>query len=135
MNENIVLVKSIYNGFGAGKGNFNDVLNLITDDVSWMLVGKRDDVPYAGEFTGHEGVKKFYETVLETTDVIMFIYEEFMAAGDKVIVLGHEHIKVKATGREWKSPWIHVFWIRDGKCCKLREWYDTASMAEAFKNN
>jgi ketosteroid isomerase-like protein len=135
MNEskNIALVKSIYAAFGAGTGDNLKVLDLVTEDIDWMLVGKRDDVPYAGQFTGHEGVREFYRIVIENTEVIEFVQEEFMEYEDKVIVLGHEHVKAKATGRSWKSPWIHVFWIRDGLCCKLREWYDTAEMMKAFE--
>lgn len=135
MNDNIEIVKNIYNAFGAGKGDNLEVLNFVTDDISWELVGKREDVPYAGEFKGFDGVREFYRLVIETTEVIEFRQDEFMTTEDKVIVLGFEHIRAKATGKEWKSPWIHVFWIRDGKCCKLREWYDTASMSEAFRSS
>lgn len=133
MNDNIQLVKNIYNAFGAGEGDNMKVLEYVTEDISWMLVGERKDVPYAGEFNGHQGVREFYKLVIETTEVIEFRQDEFIDAGDKVIVLGFEHIKAKVSGKEWKSPWVHVFWLRDGKCCKLREWYDTALMAKAFE--
>jgi ketosteroid isomerase-like protein len=41
-------------------------------------------------------------------------------------------VRVRANGREFETDWVHLFTVRDGQIVRLREFYDTAVMAEAF---
>ncbi|MEZ4674168.1 MAG: hypothetical protein R2932_08005 [Caldilineaceae bacterium] len=56
-----------------------------------------------------------------------------MPFDDKVLSLGHERVLVRRTGKIFETDWAHLFTIQSGKIVKLREYYDTATMAEAFK--
>jgi ketosteroid isomerase-like protein len=56
-----------------------------------------------------------------------------MAFDDKVLALGNERVAVRATGKIFETEWAHLFTMQDGKIVKLREYYDTATMAAAFR--
>jgi ketosteroid isomerase-like protein len=60
---------------------------------------------------------------------------EFIAQGNKVVVLGHGAWTVNATGRDFDSDWVHVFTIEDGHIAAFREFLDSHLAAEACQAN
>lgn len=57
---------------------------------------------------------------------------EFVADGDRVLVIGWERGKVKATNRMFQADWVMAFTVRDGKVAKFHEYSDTQAIAEAY---
>jgi ketosteroid isomerase-like protein len=76
-----------------------------------------------------EAIGKF----VGTCDVLDFGPDEFHADGAFVTVFGHERCRCKATGREWRTPLVETFVVRDGKIRGFRCFYDTARVAEAYE--
>jgi ketosteroid isomerase-like protein len=60
---------------------------------------------------------------------------EFIAQGNKVVVLGHGAWTVNDTGRDFDSDWVHVFTIEDGHIAAFREFLDSHLAAEACQAN
>ena len=58
---------------------------------------------------------------------------EFIAQDDKVVSLGHYKWRIKETGREFESDFVHIFTIRDGQIVGFREHFDTAAAAAAYQ--
>ena len=58
---------------------------------------------------------------------------DYIAQGDKVVVLGHERQRVKATGLTVENDFAMVFTIRDGKIARFRNYEDTAAVAAAHR--
>jgi ketosteroid isomerase-like protein len=108
------------------------VFDTLAPDVVWRLVGRPADVPYAGEFRGHAGTQKFFEGLGGAIDILEFGPSEIIEGGDKIVALGREQSRVKATGRTYETDWVHVFHVKDGKIVKFQEFMDTATMAKAF---
>ncbi len=123
-------VEQTYAAFG--KGDMPALFDTLASDVTWSLVGRAADVPYAGAFRGHAGTQKFLEGLVGAIDILEFGPKEFIEGGDKIVVLGHEHCRVKATGRSYQTEWIHVFHVEDGKIIRFQEFMDTGTMAKAF---
>jgi ketosteroid isomerase-like protein len=121
---NIALVKSLYDAFG--RGEINKIVDFVSPDTSWEIVGRRTDFPTFGKFTGQAGVQEFFGAVGQHLDFRRFTPKEFHSADDRVFVLGHYAMTIKATGRAIDSDWIHVFTITDGKVTGFREFTDTA---------
>jgi ketosteroid isomerase-like protein len=61
------------------------------------------------------------------------VQHKFIADGDTVVVLGYVHSMVKATGRDFKSEYVHVLTVKDGKLISYREYLDTAQLLAAYK--
>ena len=66
------------------------------------------------------------------TEILDFQPREFVADGDRVLVVGWERAKVKATNRTVELDWIMSFTVRNGKVAKFREYTDTKALADAY---
>jgi len=129
--ENVRIIQEAYEAFK--RGDIQALLNIFTDDVEWFVSGPSDIIPTAGRRQGRDQVAQFFATINDTEDIEQFEAHEFIAQGDKVVVLGHYRSRVKATGRTAESDWVHVHTLRDGKLVNFREYFDTAAVAEAYR--
>lgn len=129
--DNIQIVKEAYAAFK--RGDIPAVLDKLSDDVVWFLPGPADILPVAGERRGREQVGQFFSALDENQEARQFEPQEFVAQGEKVVVLGQYRWLVKNTGREFASDWAHVFTVRDGKVVGFREYYDTFACVDAYR--
>lgn len=127
--QNLQTVRDAYAAFG--RGDVQGVLDKLADDVQWELQGPKQ-IPYAGVFNGKDGVTKFFTLLAQADEVQAFEPRRFFAEGDMVVVLGRYAARVKATGVEASTDWVHTFTFRDGKVCAWREYFDTAAYAQAY---
>ena len=127
--SNVELVKQAYAAFGAG--DLKRLLGLMTSDVVWEFPAS-DVIPWAGTFVGPGRVGQFFAALAEHAEAEAFEPKHFVAADDRVVVLGHERFRVKSTGRTWASEWAHAMTVRDGKVASFREYTDTAAVVGAF---
>jgi uncharacterized protein len=56
---------------------------------------------------------------------------EFVAHGDRVLVVGVARGKIKATNKTFEDVWIFAITVRDGRLSSIREYIDTQAMARA----
>ena len=56
---------------------------------------------------------------------------EFVAQGDRVLVVGVATGKIKATNKTFKDEWVFAITVRDGKLTNIREYIDTQALARA----
>src|SRR5215210_5597289 len=95
--ENIRLVQALYAAFG--RGDIPALLDALTDDVEWWEPGPTDVLPWAGLRRGSDQVGQLFRVLDEVEEVQQFQPQEFVAQGDRVVVLGHERCRIKSTGR------------------------------------
>jgi len=128
--ENIVVVQQAYNNFKTG--NIRALVDQMTDDVVWQLPEIKN-VAIAGTRRGREGVTDFFATVARDQEVLEFEPREIVAQNDKVVSLGHYKWRIKETGRDFASDFVHIFTIRDGRIAGFREHFDSAVVAAAYQ--
>jgi ketosteroid isomerase-like protein len=131
--QNVDCVKDIY--YAIGQGDILAVTGMMTEDVEIHFPGP-EEIPFAGVFHGHEGVKQFAAALAEGIDwdTRELEVEEFIARGNKVVVIGHENLTAKPTGKSWETDWAMVWAFNDGKIKSLKEFHETASIATAFQS-
>ena len=56
---------------------------------------------------------------------------EFVAQGDRVLVVGFATGKIKATNKTFEDDWVFAITVRDGKLTNIREYVDTQALARA----
>jgi len=126
--ESLQIVKD---GFAAfGRGDLAGLLALMADDVVWEIPGQ--GLPLAGTYRGREGVASFFHKLGEQTEIVDFQAREFVADGDRVLVVGWERVKVRATGRAVDLDWVMAFTVRNGKVVAYRQYSDTKAMSDAY---
>ena len=123
--KNVETMKQFYSEFM--NGNVPGILSLVTDDFV-MSNDFTPNVATAGEFHGKSGLEKFFTLLGECVgEVAVFEADNYLADGDHVVVLGHERMQVRATGRWVNAKWAQVGTFRDGLMCRWVEYSDTAA--------
>jgi uncharacterized protein len=132
MNEeaNTQTVRELYRHFASG--NVHDLLKLCSPDVN-LTVPEVENSPFTASWQGRDSLKTFLGLVSETEDFNDFEPLDFIAQGDRVVVLGRMTATVRATGRHYSTDWVHVFTIKGGKMTAFHEYYDTAAALRAFQ--
>jgi ketosteroid isomerase-like protein len=128
--ENLQVVKDGYAAYS--RGDIPGLLALLSEDIEWHIPGA--GLPLAGTYRGHNGVANFFEKLALEMDVLDFQPREFVAEGDRVLVIGWERTKVKATNRTFEADWVMAFTVRNGKVAKFREYTDTKAIAAAYES-
>jgi uncharacterized protein len=127
--ENKRVVQAVFEAFG--RGDVHGLLAMVTEDAEWAAPGP-ETVPYFGERRGREGALEFFKNLGTEVEFESFEPGEFIAEGDKVVVLGRERGRVRRTGKTFDNAWALVFTIREGKVAGFRCYENTAAIAEAF---
>ena len=60
---------------------------------------------------------------------------EFVAQGDRVLVIGAATGKIKATNKPFKDDWVFDITVRNGKLTKIQEYIDTQALARASQRD
>ena len=128
--ENTQLVRSMFEAFQ--KGDVPGVLDTLTEDVEWRLAGPTE-VTYAGIRRGRDQVAEVFKVLGETSEFEQFELHDYIAQGDKVVVLGHERQRVKATGQVVETEWAMVFGLHQGKVARFHNYVDTHAVAAAHR--
>jgi uncharacterized protein len=127
--QNTGVVQQAYANFR--KGDIESLLDLMSDTIEWELP-ELAGVPTAGKRQGRAGVADFFSKLGETQSMVKFEPREFVAQGDKVVVLGRYTWQVKSNRGEFTSDWAHVFTLKNGKIVRFQEYTDTAAISRAY---
>jgi len=125
--EKVQIVKNFLAALGGR--DKQDLLALSADDIEWIIPG--EDWPLAGTHRGHAGVENLVQKANETLETSFPEPPEFVAQGDRVLVVGVATGKIKATNRAFKDDWVFAITVRDGKVTNIREYVDTQALARA----
>ncbi len=127
--ENTKLVKRAYELFKSG--DLEGFLNMFSDDVSWETP-KVENTPFGGKVSGKENLANWITEFNETEEMSVFEQDEFIAQGDKVVVLGRVEARSKATNNEYSTNIVHIMTVKDGKITGFLELLDTAAAEKAY---
>ena len=125
--KNVEVVKSFL--AAIGRRDKQELLALSADDIEWIIPG--EDWPLAGTHRGHAGLADVLQKANETVETSYPEPPEFIAQGDRVLVVGFATGRIKATNRTFKDDWVFDVTVRDGKVTKIREYIDTQALARA----
>ena len=129
--DNVQVVKAFFAAMGSG--DEQALLALAAEDIEWVLPGK--DWPLAGTYRGHAGLAALVKKESETIDMTLSEPREFVAQGDRVLVIGVAAGTIRATKREFEDDWVFAITVRDGKLTSIREYIDTQAMARAAQTD
>jgi ketosteroid isomerase-like protein len=125
---NIQTVKDFF--AAIGRGDRAALLALVADDFEWVIPGR--DWPLAGTRRGHAGLVDLLETASQTIETSTEP-REFVAQGDRVLVIGVATGKIKATNKTFEDDWVFAITVRDGRLTHIREYLDTQALARAAR--
>jgi ketosteroid isomerase-like protein len=120
--------------------DFVGMMELVTSDATWWVVGRPDYAPYAGLHTITE-VVQILQDFVGPYDTFEFTVESTTAEGDRVAIEAQSSGRMGAV--TYKNTYSKHFKICDGKIASVREFFDAyeitayldqlgVSSAEAF---
>ena len=126
-------VQTVKDFFAAiGRGDREGLLALVAEDIEWIVPG--EDWPLAGTHRGHAGLADLLKTASETIETSTEP-REFVAQGDRVLVVGFATGKIKATNKTFRDDWVFAITVRNGKLTNIREYIDTQALARASRSS
>jgi len=127
--ENVQIVKDFFAAMGSY--NKHDLLALVAEDIEWIIPG--EDWPLAGTHRGYAELAAVLQKASEEVETTYPEPPEFVAQGDRVLVVGVATGKIKATNKPFKDDWVFDITVRDGKVKNIREYIDTQALARASR--
>ncbi len=124
--KNVQTVKDFF--AAIGRGDKEGLLALIAEDIEWIIPGK--DWPLAGTHRGHAGLADLLQTASKSIETSTEP-REFVAQGDRVLVVGFANGKIKATNKTFEDHFVFAITVRGGKLTNIREYIDTQALARA----
>jgi uncharacterized protein len=125
--ENVQIVKDFFAAMGGG--DRQGLLALSAEDIEWIIPG--EDWPLAGTHRGHAGLADLLQKASDTVETSYPKPPEFVAQGDRVLVVGFAKGRVKFTKRTFEDHWVFAITVRNGKLTNIREYVDTQALARA----
>ena len=112
--SSIEIVKRSYDAFALK--DMAGVMGDMHPEIEWE---QAQGLPHGGTYRG--------------LDEVRAVPDEFLDAGDEVVVLGRYRGVGKETGKRLDVPFVHVWTIREEQAVRFRQFLDTAGWVEALK--
>ena len=125
--QNVQIVKDFF--AAMGRGDQEGLLGLTATDIEWIVPG--ENWPLAGTHRGHAELENLLRKANETVETSYPEPPEFIAQGDRVLVVGFATGRIKATNKKFEDHWVFAITVRNGKLTNVREYIDTQALARA----
>jgi ketosteroid isomerase-like protein len=127
--ENVELVRRAYEGLNRRLDATLAVIDeVVAPEIEWRAVGRLPDT--RGGVRGPEALKGYFEQLFATFDFHSEA-EEFIDAGDAVVVVTRQTARGKASGAEVTDPLVTVWGVRQGKVTYFDAYRTKAEALEA----
>ena len=125
--KNVQIVKDFF--AAMGRGDEQGLLALSAEDIEWIIPG--ENWPLAGTHRGHAGLENLLQKANETVETSYPEPPEFIAQGDRVLVVGFARGRIIARNKTFEDDWVFAITVRNGKLTNIREYIDTQALARA----
>ena len=129
--KNVEIVKRGYDALNEAYKT-GDYMAAITATCHPDIVLRTSGMfPETGEYRGHEGIREFAVNQADAFEEMWLRPEEYIDAGDRVVVAMRFGGKARHTGIPVKFFVVHVSTIRDGKLARLDMYQSKEQSLEA----
>jgi ketosteroid isomerase-like protein len=125
--ENLELASKAFDALN--QGGVEALLVYLDPEIEWISTPGL--LPDAEDRFGHEGVKKWFEMLEEHFEDVRWEAEEFIDAGDRVMVAATTTARGKGSGIPAELTLFHVVTVRDGKAVREESYRDRNQALEA----
>jgi ketosteroid isomerase-like protein len=105
-------------GYDAwNRGDFDAMVKDMADDAEWRTGGVFPD--FDPVYHGHEGVRRFWDTMHDAWELIEIRPRRFAEHGDKLLIESRFHGKGRGSGVVVELDWVQVFTYRDDMVTRI----------------
>lgn len=130
---NVRKLKSLYAGWSGTKGGTADaIIAELAPSVVWgSLAAGADPVSFTRTRKTREEAAGYFRDLAANIEIVDYTINEYLAAGDFVLALGHGTFINKNTGKRFATPKADLWRFSRGKVTEFYEYYDTAAVMAA----
>lgn len=123
--DNVALLQRIWGPMERGEStDYQPFFDLLHDDIVFTTS--------LGELRGKQAVIHYFTHAGELVEFRPFERpSEYFGNGDRVVIVGEETFRVKATGVTVRGPWAWVHDLRDGLITRIEAIQDLSAVADA----
>lgn len=132
--RNVEILKQAYKSWSDSKGgSADDWLKICADDIDFGSIaqGAAPKVQYLTAYSSRDALKEYFDGLARDWDMLDWVVEEFIAQGDRVVVLSQCTWRYKKTGKMVSTPKADSWRMSGGKAVEYFEYYDTAQVHAA----
>jgi ketosteroid isomerase-like protein len=111
------------------RGDIDAAMAFAAPDIEFDLSASAGT--FAGVYTGHQALLRLWAAWSEVFSEMIWEAEEFIDAGDAVVVPVTFHARGRESGVETVTRAVHVYWVSDGQVVRYRQLQDRAAAFEA----
>lgn len=126
--ENKKVAEKLYETFNSG--DVEGFLNTFSEDAGWNSP-TIENVPLETNVKGRDRIGEFLTKLDEHEEFLKIQPNEFIAQGDRVVVLGDLSVRSKTTNKQYDSGFVHIITVKDGKATGFLEYFDNAAAGKA----
>jgi ketosteroid isomerase-like protein len=129
--SNLDIVRRSYEAFAR-----HDLEGVMADMHPEIVWHQAQGLPHGGTYRGRDEVKRniFDPLDEEWWDEFAADPDEFLDAGENVIVVGRYRGAAKATGKQLDVPFVHIWTLDGGTAIRFRQYLDTAGWVGALQD-
>ena len=133
--DNVAKLRQAYRDWQDTRGGSTQRwLDLLSDDVKMgSLTAGAPEMAFTKAKRGKAEAEQYLSGLLADWEMIHFTPEEFIAQGDRVVVLSSVAFRHRGTGKVAESPKADVYRFRDGLIVEFFEFFDTARALAAAR--
>lgn len=131
--QNIAKLRRAYQLWNDTRGgSVDEWTKLFADDVVLHPPGGLDaGSGFFQKCCGKVATDAYFSSLAAEWELVYFIPEEFIADGDRVVVLSRVAFRSRVTGKTAESYKADVYRFRDGAIAEFRDFFDTAGALAA----
>lgn len=123
--RNVELTKNLLQTFTTGNREY--LLNSVSSDVVWDVMGSPMYIQTSGRWIGPAGINDFFDTASSLWSTQSFQADHIWADGPVVIVSGRETDTALATGKQIEQNWLIVLTYRENLLLQAQVYGDGAA--------
>lgn len=120
--ENKATARAFFERFS--EGDVAGALAMMSDDATWWIAGKPEQLPAAGLYSKAKIARLFDNMGGQLPNGLKMTVKSLIAEGDRV-ALEAESLGELRNGRVYNQEYHFVVTLRDGKISGVREYLDT----------
>jgi ketosteroid isomerase-like protein len=133
--ENVELVRGAWDAWE--RGDMEALFEFYDPTIVWDQTHYAQALDFGGVYHGHDGIKQFFRRWLAPFDEFYAHAEEFLDAGEAIVVRVRQGGRGKTSGATVEMPiYWQVYRLRDGRVVRIevfttrREAFDAVGLPE-----
>jgi uncharacterized protein len=125
--EDLLAARDAYDAFD--RRDLDALLERLAHNVAWH---SPETLPWGGTRHGHDGVATYFELLDEHVEDGWGEPDEYLDAGERLVVLGRMRGRARASGAEFEARFVHVWDFQDGVAVTFDSLVDSAVVLAAL---